>query len=304
MVGVDEVEPKANRTSNLRLRLLQLLFSSSSSTQHICLSVQSYKYAKLFNLVFPKSRTMSSSSSFLLPATLSFLLLFQIASASTEEALALLQWKNSLDSSDVLSASWTLGASNATTDDSPCNWVGILCGDGGGVVKVNLSGFGVTGKLEGFSFASFPNVSYFEMSVNNLYGPIPPQISLLQKVEYLDFSLTNLTGRIPAEIGLLSRLQTLHLIYCQLSGSIPQEIGNLKALTELALYGNMLDGPIPASFGNLTSLVNLFIYQNQLSGSIPEEFGKLSNLVWLYMDTNNISGFQFCPNRQFHICVK
>uniref|UniRef100_A0A7N0VA44 non-specific serine/threonine protein kinase n=1 Tax=Kalanchoe fedtschenkoi TaxID=63787 RepID=A0A7N0VA44_KALFE len=233
---------------------------------------------------------MSSSSSFLLPATLSFLLLFQIASASTEEALALLQWKNSLDSSDVLSASWTLGASNATTDDSPCNWVGIMCGDGGGVVKVNLSGFGVTGKLEGFSFASFPNVSYFEMSVNNLYGPIPPQISLLQKVEYLDFSVTNLTGRIPAEIGLLSRLQTLHLIYCQLSGSIPQEIGNLKALMELALYGNMLDGPIPASFGNLTSLVNLFIYDNQLSGSIPEEFGKLSNLVWLYMDTNNISG--------------
>ncbi|CAM8972057.1 unnamed protein product [Rhodiola kirilowii] len=190
---------------------------------------------------------MASSSFNFLLATLSFLLIFHLASAaSNQEAQALLKWKNSLDDSKALSHSWTLN-SNGTAD--PCNWIGIECGKGGSVVKVNLSGFGVVGKLEGFSFTSFPNVSYFEMSVNSLYGAIPPQVSALEKLEYFDLSLTNVTGGIPAEIGLLSKLQTLHLFHCNLSGPVPEEIGNLKALTELALYGNMLDGPIPPSLG-------------------------------------------------------
>ncbi|KAH7843269.1 hypothetical protein Vadar_014564 [Vaccinium darrowii] len=226
-----------------------------------------------------------------------FLVLFVVlfsspdtASASVEEANAFLKWKGTLANSSMLTT-WILDPKkgSSSTASSPCNWFGVSCNVEGSVTRLNLTDSSINGTLETFPFSSFPNLAYVDLCMNQLSGPIPPQISSLPLV-YLDLSNNEISGNIPPEIGLLTNLETLHLVNNRLNGSIPREIGKLKSLSELALYNNSLSGPIPASLGNLSKLVSLYIYDNQLSGSIPEEIGNLTNLEFVYMDTNRLTG--------------
>lgn len=107
---------------------------------------------------------------------------------------------------------------------------------------------------------------------------------------YLDLSSNQLFGKIPPEIGFLINLHTLQINRNQLNGSIPQEIGQLKSLLVLSLKENRLSGPLPMSIGNLSKLQVLYIRDNQLSGSIPEVIGNLMNLVVLRVARNNLTG--------------
>ncbi|RVX18184.1 MDIS1-interacting receptor like kinase 2 [Vitis vinifera] len=233
------------------------------------------------------------------PAPLGYVDFFrQCSSYSNEETQALLKWKASLHNQNHSSLlSWTLYPNNFTnssthlgTEASPCKWYGISCNHAGSVIRINLTESGLGGTLQAFSFSSFPNLAYVDVCINNLSGPIPPQIGLLSKLKYLDLSTNQFSGGIPPEIGLLTNLEVLHLVQNQLNGSIPHEIGQLSSLYELALYTNQLEGSIPASLGNLSNLASLYLYENQLSDSIPPEMGNLTNLVEIYSDTNNLTG--------------
>ena len=220
------------------------------------------------------------------------------SASSTAEAKVLLKWKTTLRSANnSLLISWVLLAHNGSTSSSPCNWFGVSCNAEGSVLRLNLTNSNLHGTLYKFSFSSFPNLAYFDLSLNQLFGSIPPLISSLSKLIYLDLSINQFSGNIPPEIGLLINLQTLYLDQNQfsgsiflynnnLSGSIPKELGNLKSLINLALSTNNLLGPIPASLGNLSNLTHLYLYLNQLSGSIPPEMGNLANLVELFIWAN------------------
>ncbi|KAF5934492.1 hypothetical protein HYC85_030663 [Camellia sinensis] len=215
-----------------------------------------------------------------------------VTSASVKEANALITWKATLQSTNhSLLTSWVLPPhDNISTSVSPCSWFGVTCNFNESVNGLNLTNSSLNGTLDNFTFSSFPNLAYIDLSMNNLFGVIPPLIGSLSKLKYLDLSVNQFSGNIPPQIGLLTNLDTLHLVENQLNGSIPQEIGQLKSLTELALYTNNLSGPIPASLGNLRNLARLYLYENDLSGPIPPEMGNLVNLVELYMDTNNFTG--------------
>ncbi|XP_061988775.1 MDIS1-interacting receptor like kinase 2-like isoform X2 [Rosa rugosa] len=173
---------------------------------------------------------------------------------------------------------------------SPCFWTGISCNAAGSISRINLTNSGIQGMLHEFSFSSFPNLEYIDLSINKLFGVIPPQISSLSKLMYLDLSNNQLSGRIPQEIGFLISLHTLQLNKNQLNGSIPQEIGQLKSLLVLSLIENRLTGPLPLSIGNLSKLEVLYIRDNQVSGSIPHVIGNLKNLVVLRVARNNLTG--------------
>ncbi|KAL7171311.1 hypothetical protein ACSBR2_036043 [Camellia fascicularis] len=192
-----------------------------------------------------------------------------VATASVQEANALITWKATVQSPNhSLLTSWFDGSVNT----------------------LNLTNSSVNGTLNNFSFSSFPNLAYIDLSINNFFGFIPPLIGSLSKLICLDLSINHFSGNIPPEIGMLTNLETLHLGEIQLNGSIPQEIGQLKSLTELALYTNSLSGPILASLGNLRNLARLYLYENDLSGSNPPQMGNLVNLVVLHMATNNFTG--------------
>ena len=112
--------------------------------------------------------------------------------SSNEEAQALLKWKASLHNHNhsSLLSSWTLDTNNFTNSSthhgratSPCKWYRISCNYAGSVIRINLTASGLGGTLQQFSFSSFPNLAYVEIRINNLFGPILPQISLLSKLK-------------------------------------------------------------------------------------------------------------------------
>ncbi|KAI3764671.1 hypothetical protein L2E82_14682 [Cichorium intybus] len=191
------------------------------------------------------------SSIFLLIFSLALLIITlspipNFASASLEEANALLKWKASLQiQNNSLVSSWL--PMNSTTP-APCtSWFGVVCNDDGSIHRLNLTSSGLNGTLQEFPFSLLHNLTHFELSVNTFFGPIPPEIQLLSKLVYLDFSANRFSGVIPPEIGKLAGLKTLHLFENNLTGSIPQEIGQLTSLYELALYDNSLQGVLPPS---------------------------------------------------------
>ncbi|ONI14195.1 hypothetical protein PRUPE_4G268100 [Prunus persica] len=211
------------------------------------------------------------------------------AFASSLEADALLRWKASFQNQTKNNlTSW---AYYPKANTIPCNvWTGISCNTAASVNRINLTNSGIQGTLYEFPFLSLPNLEYIDLSLNQLFGAIPSQISSLSKLIYLDLSYNNLSGKIPPEIGLLNNLQVLHLFENQLNGSIPREIGQLKFLNELSLETNNLQGPIPASFGNLSNLEGLYMQENYLTGAIPPSFGNLEHLTTIYLYNNQLSG--------------
>ncbi|CAL5386040.1 unnamed protein product [Camellia sinensis] len=213
-----------------------------------------------------------------------------VASASPEEANALLTCKANLQSAnDSLLTSWILPPHDSgSTNASPCNWFGVSCNLDGSVIRLNLTNSSVNGTLGNFSFSLFPNLAYIELSINKFFGVIPPLIGSLSKLIYLDLSTNQFSGNIPPEIGLLTNLETLRLFNNQLNGSIPQKIGQLKSLIEFVLYTKSLSSPMP-TLTDLRNLTRLYLYGNDISGSIPPEMEHLVNLVELYMYGNNLT---------------
>ena len=135
---------------------------------------------------------------------------FNVASLSMNEEVeidALLNWKASLQNETQSPLpSWTLIPNNATNSLSnqntisslrPCSWLGISCTQAGSLITLNLTNSGLKGMLHGFPFSSLPSLAYLDLSMNELFGTIRPEISHLSKLIYLDLSFNNLSGAIP-----------------------------------------------------------------------------------------------------------
>ena len=136
-------------------------------------------------------------------------------------------------------------------------WYGVTADEDGRVVELSLPG-------------------------NKVWGPIPREIVLLQRLERLDLSNNRVDGALPPEIGDLRSLEELNLSENTFLGSltaIPATLGKLDRLQWLNLSGTGFEGAIPRELGNLQSLTRLeFVDMTWLSGPIPSEFGQLVNL--------------------------
>ncbi|CAA0824282.1 disease resistance family protein / LRR family protein [Striga hermonthica] len=86
----------------------------------------------------------------------------------------------------------------------------------------------------------------------------------------IDLSMNNLSGDIPREITSLVELRSLNLSRNNLTGSIPDNIGNMKQLESLDFSMNSLSGKIPSSMSIMTSLSYLNLSYNHLTGRIPQ----------------------------------
>ncbi|XP_060182473.1 MDIS1-interacting receptor like kinase 2-like [Lycium barbarum] len=228
-------------------------------------------------------------------AFFTLLYLFTISFASTEEATALLKWKETFgNQNNSLSASWTLSPAaaknssslGATTSDACRDWYGIICVNGR-VNRVNITNSNVNGTLYDFPFSSLLFLEYIDLSKNQLSGTIPPEIGKLTNLVYLDLSINKISGTIPPQIGALTKLEVARN---NISGSIPPEIGNISRLERLDLSSNHLVGQIPKEFGKLTLLGRLFVQNNHISGNIPMELGSMKKLESLDLSNNRLNG--------------
>ena len=168
-------------------------------------------------------------------------------------------------------------------------WHGVTTDDDGRVTRLSLPINNLTGPIPP-ELGALTNLTALNLAINNLTGPIPPELGALTNLTALSLYVNNLTGSIPPELGALTNLTALSLYVNNLTGSIPPELGALTNLTALSLDNNNLTGPIPPELGALTNLTVLNLDNNNLTGPIPPELGALTNLTALSLDNNNLTG--------------
>lgn len=156
-------------------------------------------------------------------------------------------------------------------------------------------------------------VSALNLSSNNLTGPLPKEIGILDKLRSLKLGSNKLDGILPDEIGNLIHLDELHLFSNLLEGavpatfgnftemsqilslsgnkftSLPSQLANLKLVTRLHINSNQFSGAVPLAIFDMTALETLQIDYNQFSGPLPAEIGNLVNLIQLVISNNQLT---------------
>jgi hypothetical protein len=118
---------------------------------------------------------------------------------------------------------------------------------------LNLSGnkfsgtipFQSTHSTESILLSSQSALRIVDLSSNSLAGPLPPDISNLQKLEFLILMMNELSGEIPSEISKLQALEYLDLSHNHLTGRIPDMPQN--GLKVFNVSYNNLEGTVPKS---------------------------------------------------------
>jgi len=59
----------------------------------------------------------------------------------------------------------------------------------GSVIGINLTNADVEGTIDKFPFSFLSHFMYMDLSINSLFGHIPPQISLPSNLNYLNLSI-------------------------------------------------------------------------------------------------------------------
>ncbi|CAA2992598.1 probable LRR receptor-like serine threonine-kinase At3g47570 [Olea europaea subsp. europaea] len=153
-----------------------------------------------------------------------------------------------------------------------------------------LTGNNLTGNLPLHICHGLPRLQGLHLSLNELGGEIPSNLSECLQLETLSLSFNKFSGSIPGEIGRIRTLQILNLGSNDLSGAIPRELGNLENLKGLGMGYNFLNGSIPASIFNISSLQYVEIQECNLSGKLPNSIANSSKLTTIFLRQNNFNG--------------
>ncbi|XP_039172305.1 probable leucine-rich repeat receptor-like protein kinase At1g35710 [Eucalyptus grandis] len=170
----------------------------------------------------------------------------------------------------------------------------------GSVSEINLSSSSLSGRLHALDFASFPNLTCFNVSNNNLKGPIQSSIGNLSELRFLglgsnlfEASLENC--RQIYAVALLFNNSRLRGVIHGSTARLLEELfradekwGECKNLTKLQIDGNQITGRIPPELGKLSQLRVLTLHNNDLTGKIPTEMGNLGELLSLNLSNNHL----------------
>ncbi|GAV68386.1 LRR_1 domain-containing protein/Pkinase_Tyr domain-containing protein/LRRNT_2 domain-containing protein [Cephalotus follicularis] len=191
----------------------------------------------------------SGASSVLIDAFFWLLVSFNLSYGSQLDVDCLRSIKDSLEDPDAhLKFSWNF---DNGTEGFICNFDGVACWHPAEnkVFSIQLSGFGLKGKFPR-GLQNCTSLQNLDLSVNNLYGSIPSDISnLIAYVTTLDLSSNNFSGKIPVSLANITYLNVLKLDHNKLSGQIPSVFSMLSRIKIFSVSYNLLTGPVP-SFNN------------------------------------------------------
>ncbi|XP_019156530.1 PREDICTED: receptor-like protein kinase HSL1 [Ipomoea nil] len=199
--------------------------------------------------------------------------------------------------------------------EAVCEYRGVVCDDKDYVVKIDVSGWSISGEFPGDVCSYLPKLRVLRVGHNKFHGGFPGSLTSCSFLEELNMTATNLTGSLP-DLSPLQALRALDLSYNLFTGEFPMSFTNLtnlevlvfnenggfnpwelpgaisglKKLKSLILTTCMLRGRIPGEIGNMTSLVDLELSGNSLVGRIPGELGRLKNLELLELYYNQLEG--------------
>lgn len=122
-------------------------------------------------------------------------------------------------------------------------------------------------------------VTGLEVEGNNLQGPIPRDLSMLEFLLILNLSTNKLTGSLHPEMNQLKFLEEFYLDNNKLSGNLEElDLSSMENLITLDVSFNQFSGELPDTFWELVTLERLVLDGNQFSGSIPADIASLSSL--------------------------
>ncbi|CAL5354404.1 unnamed protein product [Camellia sinensis] len=194
------------------------------------------------------------------------------------------------------------GTINGWGTSNCCNWSGITCNSSsslgffndpihsGRVVKLELSGNRLTGKLNETTFTGLDQLRTLNLSINFLGGSLPPSLFQLPNLQVIDLSRNNFSGSIPMSINLPS-LEIFDISDNSFESSVPVGICiNSTRIRIIDFAVNYFFGGIPSGFGNCSSLEHVWLGNNLLAGDIPEDIFRLPRLNQLGLQDNRFSG--------------
>ncbi|XP_043711524.1 receptor protein-tyrosine kinase CEPR1-like [Telopea speciosissima] len=196
-----------------------------------------------------------------------------------------------------------------------CNYFGVGCNSHGDVVKIDVSGWSLSGYFPADVCSYLPQLRVLRLGQNLLHGKFPASIINCSLLEELNITKSSLTGTLPDFSPMVS-LRLIDLSYNHFTGQFPMSVTNLSNLEVLNFNENfnftlwqlpenisrltklksmilstaMVHGKIPPTIGNMTSLIDLELSGNYLVGQIPVEIAKLKNLQQLELYYNQLSG--------------
>ncbi|KAJ0794881.1 putative leucine-rich repeat domain superfamily [Helianthus annuus] len=190
---------------------------------------------------------------------------------------------------------------------------------------LDISNTRISSQIPKSFFGSFPNLSYLDMSDNQIQGTltlfgIPSTIEVLvlnsnefsgslhhllcsdgvKQTRDLNLGNNHLSGVIPECWEKWPNLVLLNLENNNLSGEIPRTLSSVSSLQLLSMYGNIIKGSLPSSLMTLSNLKILQLGRNKLisdlsrnnlSGNIPRCFNNFSVLSG--KETNSDAQFSF-----------
>ncbi|RLN23611.1 hypothetical protein C2845_PM07G14840 [Panicum miliaceum] len=176
----------------------------------------------------------------------------------------------------------------------------------------DISDAGIVDNLPDWFWSVFSNVTYLNISYNQISGRLPRSLEFMSSAEIFDLNSNNLTGMLPqlpkhlVELdisknslsGPLPRkivaqnLSDLLLSDNYISGAIPSYICQLPFLSVLDLAKNCLVGQLPlCSKRSIRSFISaLILYDNLLSGEFPSVLQSCPDLILLDIAENKYTG--------------
>ncbi|XP_068329565.1 receptor-like protein EIX1 [Pyrus communis] len=156
---------------------------------------------------------------------------------------------------------------------------------------LDLSNNKLSGLISFLSPDKVSNLTYLDLSSNNLHVQIPNCWTNFANLAILDLSNNALFGKIPTTIGSLFSIQTLKLNKNRFVGELPSSLKNCTSLVVFDVGENNLSGLIPEWLGvELPKLAILIFRSNHFYGNIPLQLCNLKQIQILDLSINHISG--------------
>ncbi|KAF6148966.1 hypothetical protein GIB67_026711 [Kingdonia uniflora] len=232
---------------------------------------------------------------------------YRESSQQGDDVKALMVFKSSSIQNDPkgLLKSWN---SNLLT---PCEWKEVICTPDGRVTSLDISNYGLTGRLHIDDLMALQKLQHLHLRGNiffdnqflgeilknldrlvrnfknsicleinsqgNFLRVLSPvllwKVSTLETIRYLILVINDnfITGTNPPSLANCANLTWVMFSNNKITGKVSTEIGSLKNLVVLQLSNNSLTREITAKLGKCESLIRLNLSSNKLSRSIPRE---------------------------------
>ena len=158
----------------------------------------------------------------------------------------------------------------------------------GRITSLNLRRNNLRGNLTVPELGDLANLTYIDLSWNDINGAIPTEIGRINNVQYINMEHNNITGSLPTELGMINSEGPLASTGCGLDDPCP--LGVQLKLNDLVFKENKIEGPIPSELGALVHLKQLDLSRNNLTSSIPSQLGYLTELQVLDLRRNSLDG--------------